>query len=152
MGASFLARLYSLTHIAKFLESAQRAVLFSANKQNEDGSWFYGEAETQKWIDNFHTGYNLLALKKFSEFTKFSDFNENILKGFKFYKEHFFSHDGGVAKYYHNKTYPIDIHAIAQSFITLVEFKEIDHDNMALAKRIFSWSVHQMQSKRGYFF
>jgi hypothetical protein len=151
LGAAFLSRLYNLTKENKFLEPAQSAVRYSIRRQNEDGSWPYGEGKTQKWIDNFHTGYNLVALKKFSEYTGNTDFMENIEKGFEFYKANLFTPDG-LPKYFHNQLYPIDIHAIAYSIITLAEFKAFDKNNMDLANRIFIWSFKNMQSEKGYFF
>ncbi len=80
LGAAFLSRLYSLTQEKKYLEPAQSAVRYSIRRQNEDGSWPYGEDKTQRWIDNFHTGYNLVALKRFSEYTGNTDYAENIQK------------------------------------------------------------------------
>ena len=151
LGAAFLSRLYSLTQEKKFLEPAKSAVRYSIHRQNENGSWPYGEDKTQRWIDNFHTGYNLVALKRFSEYAGNTDVMENIRKGFQFYKANLFT-DDGIPKYFHNQLYPIDIHAIAQSIMTLVEFKAYDEDNIALAKRIFTWSLKTMQSKTGYFF
>jgi len=151
LGAAFLSRLYSLTQEKKFLEPAQSAVRYSLRRQNEDGSWPYGEDKTQRWVDNFHTGYNLVALKRFFEYTGDTDVLENIRKGFSFYIANFFTEDG-IPKYFHNQLYPIDIHAIAQSIMTLVEFKAYDKDNIDLAKRIFTWSLETMQSKEGYFF
>jgi len=151
LGAAFLSRLYSLTREKKFLEPACSAVRFSLHRQHEDGSWPYGEDKTQQWIDNFHTGYNLVALKKFSEYTGNSDVMENIRRGLLFYRENFFT-DDGIPKYYHNQKYPIDIHSVAQSIITLSEFKAFDADNMDLAKRIFTQSLKTMQSNTGFFF
>jgi len=151
LGAAFLSRLYSITQEKKYIEPARSAVRFSIRRQYADGSWPYGEDKTQRWIDNFHTGYNLVALKKYSEYSGNTDFAENIRKGLQFYKEHFFT-DDGVPKYYHNKTYPIDIHSIAYSIVTLVEFKTFGGGNLELAKRIFAWSLKTMQSKDGYFF
>jgi hypothetical protein len=151
LGTAFLSRLYSLTQEKKFLEPAQSAIRYSIRRQNEDGSWPYGEGKTQRWIDNFHTGYNLVALKRFSEYTGDTGVLENIRKGFSFYRANFFTEDA-MPKYYHIKTYPIDIHAIAYSIITLTEFKEMDAGNIDLANRIFTWSLETMQSKEGYFF
>lgn len=151
LGAAFLSRLYSLTQEKNFLEPAKSAVRYSIRRQNADGSWPYGEDKTQRWIDNFHTGYNLVALKRFSEYTGDTDVLENISKGFRFYIANFFTEDG-LPKYYHNQLYPIDIHAIAYSIITFAEFKETDAGNIDLAKRIFTWSQKTMQSKEGYFF
>lgn len=151
LGAAFLARLYSITQEKKFVEYARRAVLFSMRRQQEDGSWPYGEDRTQRWIDNFHTGYNLVALKKYSEYTGDTSVEENIKKGLRFYRKNFFA-DDRIPKYYHNQLYPIDIHAIAYSIITLVEFSEYDEGNIELAERIFTWSLDNMLSEEGYFF
>ena len=151
LGAAFLSRLYRITQEKKFLMPAQSAVQFSLRRQNEDGSWPYGEDMTQRWIDNFHTGYNLVALKRFSEHTGNKELAKNITRGFQFYKNNLFT-DEGVPKYYHNKLYPIDVHSIAQSIITLVELEAIGEGNVELAKCIFTWALNIMQSKNGYFF
>lgn len=151
LGAAYLARLYSITRERKFLEPAEKAVRFSTRRQNEDGSWAYGEDKTQRWIDHFHTGYNLVALKRFSEYTGNRDVLENIRKGFQFYRASLFTQDG-LPKYYHNRLYPIDIHAIAYSLITLVEFEALDRGNIDLANRIFTWAATEMQDEKGYFF
>jgi hypothetical protein len=151
LGAAFLSRLYSLTQEKRFLETAQSAVRYSIRAQSEDGSWAYGEDKTQKWIDNFHTGYNLSALKKFSEYTGNAEYSGNIRKGFQFYKANLFT-DDGLPKYFHNKLYPIDIHAVSQSIMTMVEFKAYGEGNINLANRIFIWSMKTMHSKTGYFF
>lgn len=151
LGAAYLARLYSITGKKEFLEPAGSAVRFSIRRQQPDGSWPYGEDKIQQWTDNFHTGYNLLALKRFSVYTGINDYEENIRSGFKFYLRNFFT-DAGLPKYYHNSLYPIDIHSISQSIVTLVEFRDLDDGNLDLALRIFSWAVKEMKSDDGYFY
>ena len=64
LGAAYLARLYSITDKKELLDIALKAVRFSVSRQNEDGAWPYGENKRQQWVDNFHTGYNLVALKE----------------------------------------------------------------------------------------
>ena len=151
LGAAFLSRLYSITQEKKFLEPALSAVQFTIRRQHAEGSWPYGEDKTQKWIDNFHTGYNLVALKRFAEYTGNLEVMDNIRKGFQFYRENFFT-DDGIPKYYHNQTFPIDIHSIAYSIVTLVEFKAFDSGNIELANRIFLRSVKEMQGSNGHFY
>ncbi|OGL43424.1 MAG: hypothetical protein A2W05_00315 [Candidatus Schekmanbacteria bacterium RBG_16_38_10] len=151
LGAAFLARLFSISNQKEFLDYALLSARFSVNSQSSDGSWPYGENEVQKWIDNFHTGYNLVALHRFSHYTGNGEFEENIKKGFQFYKSHFFT-DGCLAKYYHNRLYPIDIHAIAQSIVTLIELKEMDQDNIDLALSVCQWAIDNMKSNEGYFY
>ncbi|MEN6294357.1 MAG: hypothetical protein ABFD07_20375, partial [Methanobacterium sp.] len=105
----------------------------------------------QKWIDNFHTGYNLCALKNISKYLSINDYDLNIKIGFKYYRENFFRKDG-APKYFHNKTYPIDIHSIAQSIITLIEFKNYDPANLDLAFNIYRWAMENMWDKQGYYY
>lgn len=151
LGAAFLARLYSITGEKSFLDFALQAVKFSVSRQSADGSWPYGEHKKQRWVDNFHTGYNLVALKKISEYTGIQDFMDIIKKGYQFYKDNFFI-DNCIPKYYHNRVYPIDIHSISQSIITPIELKSIDRNAIQLSKSICIWALKNMQSKNGYFF
>lgn len=151
LGVAFLARLYSISGNKDFFDYAFSAAKFSVIKQSPDGSWPYGEDVVQKWIDNFHTGYNLVALQRFTRYTHNKEFEKNIKSGFEFYISNFFT-DGCLAKYYHNKLYPIDIHAIAQSIMTLIELKDLDRNNMDLALSICQWGIDNMQSKEGYFY
>lgn len=151
LGASFLSRLYSLTGEAKFLQSSWEAANYSVRRQKQDGSWVYGEGRNQQWIDNFHTGYNLCALRNIARYLKTDEFEMCIHRGFKFYKEHFFLNDG-QPKYYHDRTYPIDIHSVAQSIITLVEFKDLDENNIRLANTVLEWAIANMWDERGYFY
>ena len=46
-----------------YRHAAERNLNYVLQSQQPDGSWFYGELATQRWIDNFHTGYNLRALQ-----------------------------------------------------------------------------------------
>ena len=108
-----------------FLGPALRVARYSAAKQHADGSWDYGEAPSQRWIDNFHTGYNLCALQQIDRYLETDEFEACIRRGFDFYKAHFFREDG-AARYFHNRTYPIDIHCVAQSIITLLAFEDLD--------------------------
>jgi len=151
LGAAYLARLYSLTAEKEFFDFALKAVRFSVARQNEDGSWPYGESETQRWVDNFHTGYNLVALKKFCQYTGNENFIDNIQRGFYYYRKNFFTADG-LPKYYHNRIYPIDIHSIAYSIITLAELNTFDESAMDLAMLICKWGLENMQSEKGYFY
>lgn len=151
LAAALLCRLYKHTGEAKFLGPALRVARYSAAKQHPDGSWYYGEAPTQRWVDNFHTGYNLTALHQIATFLDNNEFESCIHRGFEFYKAHFFREDG-AARYFHNKTYPIDIHCVAQSIITPLEFSHLDTDNVSLACSVFQWAMKHMWDDRGFFY
>lgn len=151
LGAAFLARLYSITREKKFLDPAYGAVQFSVRRQYEDGSWPYGEDKTQRWIDNFHTGYNLCALRRIDQYLQTEELQTNIQKGLEFYLNHFFREDG-APKYFHDHIYPIDTHSVAQSIITLTTFRDLDENNIKLANLVFRWAMANMWDERGYFY
>ena len=151
LAAALFCRVYKCTGDAKFLAPALRAARYSASKQLADGSWYYGEASSQRWIDNFHTGYNLGALQQIDHYLDTDEFAPRIQRGFEFYRAHFFREDGAT-RYFHNQTFPIDIHCVAQSIITLLEFKHLDPGNVALANSVFQWAMNHMWDDRGFFY
>ncbi|HTR39634.1 MAG TPA: hypothetical protein VMH80_27360 [Bryobacteraceae bacterium] len=151
LAAALLCRLYKHTGEERFLKPALCVARYSAGKQSADGSWAYGEAQTNQWIDNFHTGYNLGALRCMSESLGTSEFDVAIRRGFEFYRNHFFREDG-AARYFHNRTYPVDIHCTAQSIITLMQFKDLDPGNVQLAYSVLRWAIDHMWDNRGFFY
>jgi uncharacterized protein YyaL (SSP411 family) len=151
LGAALLCRVARLSGEKKFLEPAFRMARYTAAKQRENGSWPYGEARTQQWVDNFHTGYNLGALRAICKYADTSEFESHVRRGFEFYRAHFFREDG-AARYFHDRTYPIDSHCVAQSIITLLEFKDLDVHSVTQANRVFDWAMSNMWDDRGFFF
>jgi len=120
-------------------------------KQQPDGSWFYGEHSSQRWIDNFHTGYNLGALRSIGRNLGTDEFDASIRSGFKFYRANFFREDA-APKYFHDRVYPLDIHCVAQSIITLLAFKDLDSTNVELVRSVFRWTITNMWDERGFFY
>jgi len=150
LGARLLARGYHYTKNEKYKELAEQAILPVMDKQNANGSWIYGEAKTQNWIDSFHTGYNLECLYDYALYTKDNQFLHQFEKGFDFYLNNFFLSDG-KPKYFHNKLYPIDIHAPAQLIVTLSKTGKLK-ENSSLANKVLDWTINNMQDKKGYFY
>ncbi len=151
LAAALFCRIYKLTGDKRFLDPALRVARYSVAQQHADGGWDYGEGPTQKWIDNFHTGFNLGALRSISQYAETTEFDSSLRRGFEFYLAHFFREDGAV-KYFHNQTYPIDTHCVAQSIITLLELKDLDPGNIALANSVFQWAMDHMWDDRGFFY
>jgi hypothetical protein len=151
LGAALLSRVFAFTKEPILEEKARKAVLFSVSCQQEDGSWAYGTDSYQKWIDNFHTGYNLKALQIYSRGTGDLQFRKNAERGYKFYKEHFF-YKGYMPKFYHNRLYPIDIHSAAQSILTCMDFGDQDKDAIQRMLDVCVWTIRHFQSSRGYFY
>jgi len=151
LGSALLCRLYKLCDEKSFLEPALKVARYSAGKQHENGSWDYGELPTQRWIDNFHTGYDLCALQSICEYTGASEFESRIRRGFQFYRHNFFTEDN-APKYFVNNTYPIDIHSVAQSIITLLALRDYDKGSAGLAVSVSEWSRTHMWDREGYFY
>ena len=151
LGAAVLCRVYKHCGEKKFLDPALKVARYSAAKQHNNGSWDYGEASTQRWADNFHTGYNLCALRSICQYAETSEFEPHIRRGFEFYRKNFFS-DDGAPKYFHNRIYPINIHSVAQSIITLLAFKDLDENNVNLAHDVFRWAMTNMLNYHGYYY
>jgi rhamnogalacturonyl hydrolase YesR len=151
LAAAVLCRVAKHTGEKTFLGPALRVARYSAAQQNDDGSWFYGELPTARWIDNFHTGYNLCALRSIGQSVKTTEFESCLRRGFEFYRAHFFRKDGAV-RYFHNRTYPIDIHSVAQSIITLLTLRDLNPENVHLAHSVLRWAMSHMRDERGFFY
>lgn len=151
LAAALLCRVSSFTSEERFLTAALKATRYSASKQNDNGSWFYGEEPSQRWIDHFHTGYNLCALQSISTYLDTAEFDSCIERGYSFYRDHFFRPDG-APRYFHNNDYPIDIHCAAQGIITLLAFRNINPESEAAARRALQWTVSHMWDMRGFFY
>jgi len=118
---------------------------FSVKRQQTDGSWWYGEAENQRWVDNFHTGYNLVALREYEQVTGDASFADAARRGFDYWDKVFWLVDGSP-RYYHNRTYPLDIHCCAQGILTYLAF-----GNVTKADWVARWALKNMWDERGFF-
>jgi len=150
LGTKLLSQCYHYTGNQIQLEAAKESAVACTAAQNNDGSWYYGELPVQKWIDSFHTGYNLEALVTYQDLTGDKSFSINIEKGFEFYLNNFFESDG-TPKYYHNKAYPIDIHSPAQLLVTLYQSEKLN-EHLSLSDNVLNWTIRNMQDKTGYFY
>lgn len=150
LGAKLLSYCYHYTRDDTYKTVARQIVNAAIEGQAADGSWVYGLLPVQSWIDSFHTGYNLEAISHYIRFCEDDAFQSNLDKGLKFYLAHFFLPDG-TPKYYHNRTYPIDIHCPGQMWVTLSEVNQW-HTHSALCDSVAEWTINNMQAPKGYFF
>jgi hypothetical protein len=151
LGASLLARTYSYTGNENYRSTAQKAMLYTANHQRADGSWYYGEAANVRWVDNFHTAYVLDCFKYYKTATGDEQFDDKVNAGYRFWKNTFFLADG-TPRYYDYKTLPIDIQCSSQAIDTLVFFNDRDPENLQLALNVAKWTIDNMQDRTGYFY
>jgi rhamnogalacturonyl hydrolase YesR len=152
LGAGFLARANKYLRSPELLSVAQAAVTYSCSRQLPDGSWWYGEAAHHRWNDNFHTGYNLDSLRWYVDATGDADIRKKMLLGLDYFKRVFFEPDG-KPRYYHDRTYPIDIQCASQAIDTLTFFSANDPECLALAQKVADWTIVHMQDRKdGHFY
>lgn len=148
LGASLLVRLAGVTGDETLLDPALSALAYSMKYQQEDGAWAYSEKPGSNWIDSFHTGFNLQAIRYILDAGCVAEHKAAYCRGVQYYAHHFFLEDG-TPKYYHDRTCPIDIHAPAQA---ICFFAQEGEQYRELTDRIATWMIKSMYSPRGYFY
>jgi rhamnogalacturonyl hydrolase YesR len=151
MGAAFLARLGTTLQSDEHLAVAHDAMHYTCAHQRPDGSWFYAEEPKYHWVDNFHTGYNLCALKVYQHWSNDPSFDEHLTNGARYFTSVFFESDGRP-RYFHDRLYPLDIQCAAQGIETLVSLSDIEPDSLPLAINVADWTLANMQAHDGHFF
>ena len=158
-----LAKVGSLIGEQSLIEWAQRTALYVARRQQQDGSWAYGDDTHQGWSDNFHTAYILTSLSRINQtITSVSepeagatgskdDFDSAIRRGYEFWTERFFlTH--GWPKYFPGHLYPADIHSAASAIVALVELRGHLPNTLLLAKEIADWTFKNLRDPQGFFY
>ena len=147
LGASLLIRLYKFSGDEKLKDVALASLSYSMSSQREDGAWYYAETDYQRWVDSFHTGFNLQSIHYFLEEGFGFEYKNAFEKGVEYYADNFFL-DDGAPKYYDNKTYPLDIHSAAQAVVFFSRIKGYE----LLRDKIVSWMLDNMQDEDGFFY
>lgn len=150
LGSRLLSFCYKYSGIESYKDAAKMSVSACCNYQRKDGAWTYGIKDTDKWIDSFHTGYNLDGLIAYEECTGDITYHDNMERGFDFYINNFFKDDGSP-KYYNDSQYPIDIHCPAQLLVTLFRLHK-DEKHRELAEKVLLWTLRHMQDEKGFFY
>jgi hypothetical protein len=151
MGAWLLSSVYVRTFESDLAKNALAAARFTARRQAPDGSWPYGLGKRDQWVDNFHTGFVLCALREIDRNLQTDEFAGAAQKGYRFWKDRMLE-DGCIPKYYPQQKYPIDIHSVAQAIVTFLEFSDVDPEAFRAATRLCLWAIDQMQDKDGFFY
>lgn len=148
LGASILARLTRYGDDTRLAGEALASLKYSMQSQRPDGSWFYADTAIQGWIDSFHTGFNLQAIRYILQTGLAQEYRDAYRRGVEFYARHFFLPDG-TPKYYHNRVYPIDIHCPAQA---IAFFSDEGPAYRSLVDQTAEWMLRHMYSRAGRFY
>jgi hypothetical protein len=148
LGASLLIRLHRLCPEAGLDDVSLASLAYSLQHQRPDGAWSYAETALQKWVDSFHTGFNLQALQYFITEGYGAHCQRAYELGLKYYADSFFLSDG-TPKYYDEKVFPLDIHSPCQALVVLSHRLAARFD---LADKVLGWMLRHMLSPQGYFY
>ncbi len=121
MASAFFARLYSYSWEGRHEMYSVRSAAYTVKAQRDDGAWGYGEEPYHQWVDNFHTGFNLVSLDTVRRHISTDRWNDSIDLGLEYHERNHFLEDM-TPKYYDTTLYPVDIHNFAQgvdTFLTL---------------------------------
>ncbi len=147
LGASILIRIARLTGQEVARDAALAALSYSMKYQHDDGSWWYSEMPFAHWIDSFHTGFNLQAIRYFLALSEGTDHASGYERGVRYYAHRFFD-ESGRPSYYHDRVYPIDVHAPSQAMVFLGR----EPGYRELAERVALWMCRNMQDDDGHFY
>jgi len=151
LAAELLARAFRLTGLEEYRDASEQAVGFTLARQRDDGSWPYGEAGSQQWIDSFHTGFIIVALKRIISDLEKPEWTEALHRAYEFYERRFFLADGTPA-YYDKSLFPVDVHSAAQAVVTFTELSDLMPNATEHAARAVEWAVHNLQDSAGFFY
>ncbi|HEY9687739.1 MAG TPA: hypothetical protein V6C52_12260 [Coleofasciculaceae cyanobacterium] len=159
LGAAYLAETlpYQPVHwIPELKTKILKAVRFSVADIALDGSWPYGTMPFHRWVDNFHTAFNLECLLRISDILDTDEFRPVLGLASKYYLRQLFTAEG-LPKYYHDRLYPIDVHVIAEAIVLLNLFREHclipDADRMVTIERALRDLLSRFQdTTEGYFY
>jgi hypothetical protein len=148
---AFLARAGRLSGNENYLSLARKAMVFLQKGQLPTGGWYYGRLRRQHWIDSFHSSYNVCALLDYQRITGDSSFEGAMLLGHQYYQSSFFTEEG-APKYFHNRTFPIDIHTCSQAILHFIAVSFIDPTALDRAWKTFEWTMRNMAAADGSFY
>lgn len=152
LGAALLARIYKSEQKPEQKEFIGEIVKHLRDTQNADGSWYYGAAANQKWIDHYHTVFILDAF--FTIQTILPDLNIAPIfeKGLEFYTKQLFK-DEYIPRFFAHKTFPIEPHCGAAAIILFTKIsRSYGQEYLQRALKVAEWLIQNMQDQQGYFY
>ena len=154
LGTKTLALIYKYTGNKEYMDAARASAQAVCDEQNPDGSFPHSDQIRNKWRDSFHTGFKLESLALYQQCCNDDSFNKNIERGYKYWIEHYFVPETGLAKYYDTSTEKdtVDLHCVAQAIPTICKLGKFNNETSALITKCLEWAVKNMQSKKGYFY
>lgn len=135
---------------------AESGLRFVTSRQNEDGSWFYGEGPRFRYIDNFHTAFLLTSLATAGGAAA-AVARQSLERGVQYLTARLFreSRSGLMPLHLDPRFRPtnsnliqrVDLRDAAASVVLFLELGDSER-----AERILHWSLNRMRSNRGTYY
>lgn len=135
----------------QYRDALREGLTWTIERQRPDGSWPYGEREDLDWVDNFHTGYVLDALRTCADAGVDERAEPAWRRGLEYWRVNLFGGDG-TPKYYDKEAYPIDAQCAAQGIQTLALAARHEPACLEQAWRVFEWTLGNMRRDDGLFY
>ena len=146
LGAEFLVNAKEILKDGSLNDTIRTSTKFVLDHQRPDGGWNYGLEKSQTWEDSFHTGFVICSLKRIGEALNDNSIISSAERGFHYYKETYLEPDYAI-KYFPQKRFPIDAHALGQAMVTFTTFND-----STSARHIANWTIDHLRSPKGYFY
>jgi len=158
--AEFLFRIGKEIDNKKYIMYGMKALNYTLNEQNSDGSFYYFGTEdkiqynlpeeTLKRIDHYHTGFVLRSLYSIYTITEDEELFLKFRKCYRHYCHNLFE-DKTIPKFTPEDKYPINIHSCAEAILCMSILHDIFPDALEYAHNVFLWTKNNMQTKDGWF-
>jgi hypothetical protein len=156
LGASILTRAHFHGGKREFLDLSQRAVDFSVEHQERDGSWSYSidpKTGNKRFQIDYHQGFIIDSLGEFINNSNLHDirYEDALRRGIDFYRNEQFE-PSGRSLWRLPWRWPVDIHHQAQGITTFCKAWRHDPACLPFAYDIAAWTLEHMWDKSGYFY
>lgn len=158
--SAYLIKLAQVSQNPLYAEYGKKGLEYLINVQNPDGSWFYNNHPRGRYIDNFHTAFNLLACYKALKSYKDEKLQSSFDKGLEYYKTHLFKQvAAGLTRPVHfdprfwprnsNLIQKVDLRDAA---LAIILFSLLPGgENATLAREVLAWTLNHMKGPEGYY-
>lgn len=158
LGAAYLAQTLQYQPAEKQEDIRQKilkSTRFSLLDINPDGSWPYGTKPFHRWVDNFHTAFNIESLLAITEHLQTDEFIPVLKHVTDYYLAKLFD-EKGLPKYFNTALYPIDVHVLAETIVLFQQLRKQglvwNPERVALIEKALLGLVEQFQDSKGFFY
>jgi hypothetical protein len=132
----------------------RRAFTYTIDHQRADGAWdYWGPPDVgtrPPHIDAYHTGFVLRMLRRAHALTGDDRYAEAAHRGYAFFNRHLL--DGVVPRNTAERDYPVDGHAVAETLLTHLAFRDLDAAAADRAGELLRWANAGMRDERGFYY